>query len=273
MEMNCIIYQIAMVSSILGQFNNAKSTTKHTLRLDAQGREIDEHGNVIQKKDEVSQIKTISANIAQLNAQKKKENIYLAHRSAENKVDTTDLILDERLPSRKREIKAKKALHFVEPGKYVQEANKIKEKEERKIIAGYASGRKNLQNHQTEQEAESVPDEDSVSAGSITSSSGKFTLPLWPETSVPTMEWWDEAFLPKQKRDQRKISKAAQEKDDFEYLSITNNKTYQLIQHPIPVKPLTVEKVVQNLPMYLTKKERSLEKQLVKNESARREIR
>lgn len=54
-------------------------------------------------------------------------------------------VIDERLTLNRRDIRGKKALHFVEPGKFIEEAEKIKLKEERKIIAGYASGRKALQ--------------------------------------------------------------------------------------------------------------------------------
>jgi len=54
-------------------------------------------------------------------------------------------VVDERLPQLRRDLRARKALHFIEAGTLVDEAEKIKMKEERKIIAGYASGRKNIQ--------------------------------------------------------------------------------------------------------------------------------
>lgn len=54
-------------------------------------------------------------------------------------------IFDDRLSLSRRDVRGRKALHFVEPGKLVEEAEKLKLKEERKIIAGYASGRKSLQ--------------------------------------------------------------------------------------------------------------------------------
>ena len=126
-------------------------------------------------------MKTLAANLAAVNANKKKENPYLAHRAApvqpvvavaatptsisvplvgssssaapvvapgvaaENLVVTDEIIVDERLPSRKREMKGKKALQFVEPGKFIKEATRLQEKEEKKAIAGYASGRKQLE--------------------------------------------------------------------------------------------------------------------------------
>ena len=55
-------------------------------------------------------------------------------------------VIDERLPAgSRRDLKAKKGLKFVEAGKYLQEADNLKKKEERKLIAGYASGRKTLE--------------------------------------------------------------------------------------------------------------------------------
>lgn len=110
-------------------------------------------------------------------ANKKKENPYLAHRTVSNTVGSTvpissgsatpaplssseqaasaegsDVIIDERLPQLRRDLRGKKALHFVEAGKFIEEAEKIKAKEERKIIAGYASGRKAIQHQHAEQQ-------------------------------------------------------------------------------------------------------------------------
>lgn len=144
------------------------------LRLDSQGREIDEYGNVVK----MGVVKTLAANMAVEKAIKKKENPYLAHRStsvASSSVAVTpsgiatpgaplsseqagtptgdsSLIIDERLPQLRRDLRAKKALHFVEAGKFIEEAEKIKAKEERKIIAGYASGRKAIQHQSAEQQ-------------------------------------------------------------------------------------------------------------------------
>lgn len=70
------------------------------------------------------------------------------------------------------------------------------------------------------------------------------------------MEWWDEAFLPKILRDNRRKSRAKQEQDDFEDLSYSNCKTFKYIQHPVPVKPLGGDKHDEALQLYLTKRER-----------------
>lgn len=82
-------------------------------------------------------------------------------------------------------------------------------------------------------------------------------IPPYPDNVVPIMEWWDEVFLPKERRDVRKISKAAASQiEDISLLAIQNARTYKLVQHPIPVKPLGGERHNLVLPMYLTKQER-----------------
>ena len=76
--------QIASVSAFMGtsrqQEENktaAERKSKNmTLRLDAQGREIDEYGNVVK----MSSVKSTIANVAVEKEAKKKDNPYLAHR-------------------------------------------------------------------------------------------------------------------------------------------------------------------------------------------------
>lgn len=203
----------------------------------------------------MQQVKTLAANLAVSQPVKKKENPYLSHRSA-NEVDESvnNAIVDGRLPTHNRMAKGRKALQFIEPGKFVQEASKLQEKEEKKIIAGYASGRKKLQQGHAGQEE---PLEAAVVDAPLPSLSLLDSIPAPPDSVTPSLEWWDEAFLPKLRREQRKISKAAAaEKDDFALLSLTNSRTYKYIQHPLPIKPLIAELQQTPLPMYLTKKER-----------------
>lgn len=60
--------------------------------------------------------------------------------------ETRDLIAeDARLRVVSRTVRARKGLQFIEAGALVRKAAELQEKEERKLIAGYASGRKNLE--------------------------------------------------------------------------------------------------------------------------------
>jgi hypothetical protein len=132
--------QIASVSSILSSVQSKpaaeKKAANRALRLDALGREIDEHGNIVK----TTVVKTLAANVAVEMAQKKKENPYLAHRIQPAApvalpgvlpgVQVADVatagatgpasdIVDERIMVSSRAAKAKRGLKFVEAGMYV----------------------------------------------------------------------------------------------------------------------------------------------------------
>eukprot|EP01031_Cornospumella_fuschlensis_P029232 gene29232-35287_t len=276
--------KIALVSSLLQTNNGAaakveKKPAVHVLRLDDQGREIDEHGNVV--KHDPLQIKTIAANLNVNNTEKKKkENPYLAHRSlpaptaegvggvigvtnegAASNVE--EIIEDDRIITKNRDKKVRKALHFVEPGKYVEQAQKELTKEEMRVRGGYASGRRNLKGTQSKTEGENEATEEGMSVDESDSDSDDDSLsvpPLW-DMAPPVMEWWDEHFLPKARREERKVSKAAQQNVvDYSLLQIAYSKTYTYIQHPPPFRSLAdsahLKTATITMPVYLTKKER-----------------
>lgn len=102
--------QMASVSSMLNLVNKNKvkgdrKAAYRPLLLDDQGRHIDEHGNVI--KTDIQQVKTLAANVLE---QKKKENPYLL-----NSVEDIEPV-DDRLVIGSRNLRAKKALKFVDAG-------------------------------------------------------------------------------------------------------------------------------------------------------------
>ncbi len=86
-------------------------------------------------------------------------------------------------------------------------------------------------------------------------------MPAYPDPIVPSLEWWDEAFLPKERRDARKVSKAAllSAAEDIALLGLQHARTHKLVQHPVPVRALGVGVAGERpvvLPMFLTKQER-----------------
>jgi hypothetical protein len=120
--------------------NDNKKPAYKALLLDSLGREIDENGNLV--KHDINQTKSLKANV---NIQQKKDNPYLAHRKLNNNDDNNDSsFIDHRLSisNKRSDSRAKKSLSFVEEGKYIQQEEEIRAKEERKIVSGYASGRK-----------------------------------------------------------------------------------------------------------------------------------
>lgn len=263
---------------------------------------------------------------------KKKENPYLAHRSSHSSSSAAAIppglvvpgltspvaagvpglplpteallpgeeVVDERIPAgHRRDLRAKKGLKFVEAGKYLEEEKSLRTKEERKLIAGYSSGRKALEvpyactltsflflgdlifllhikkaaGGEVEQEEGGGASIDNKSLNLATFLPLQDTIPIPPppDVIVPSMEWWDEAFLPKEKRDQRRVSRAAAEQDDFPLLSATHCKVIRLVQHPLPVRPpgsAASSSGPPPLPTFLTKKER---KKLRKATRAERE--
>jgi U4/U6 small nuclear ribonucleoprotein PRP3 len=94
-------------------------------------------------------------------------------------------------------------------------------------------------------------------------------IPPYPDGGiVPIIEWWDEIYIAKNIRDDRKKSKANYTIEDHELLELSNVKTWKYVQHPVSIKPIGGEKVDVPLPMFLTKKER---KRSRKTERAARE--
>ena len=252
---NEIAQQIASVTSLLQSTNQSgepgeRKAVYRPLLLDSQGREIDTRGLVVKSS---GPIKTLVANVAVSQAQKKKENPYLQHTKPPNLSEEVvkDLSYDDRVRVANRETRSKKALNFVDAGTYLKQADIIRAKEERKLIAGYLSGRK---------APEIVADEEDavVESSKILSKppEGENIPPPTDDNIVPSMEWWDESFLPKDIRESRRRSLVQSSNDDYEKLLLQNSKTFKYIQHPIPVKALGGEKSEEPLPMYLTKKER-----------------
>ncbi|KAJ1426906.1 pre-mRNA processing factor 3-domain-containing protein [Ochromonadaceae sp. CCMP2298] len=181
-------------------------------------------------------------------------------------------VLDDRLKLASRDVRARKSLHFVEAGRFIGEEQRLRAFEERKAKAGYASGRKNIEQAQAEK-ASTDEGADAEKGGADIEAEEKEpsaplaeTLPPSSDLSVPLLEWWDEAFLPRERREAaRKVARAVSSsvtagqqynEDDPSLLALQHARTYRLLQHPVPVKPLSGERgPAPALPMFLTKHE------------------
>ena len=119
-----------------------KKSSYRPLLLDSQGREIDEFGQLVKYE---TQQKTLALNNAVIQAKRKKENPYLAHRTAPSSTIPTSTVpgitpsselalqtapqemvdsnvtplevFDERVVVSNRDRRGKKSLHFTETGK------------------------------------------------------------------------------------------------------------------------------------------------------------
>ena len=258
---------------------------------------------------DTKQTKTIAANLAAEREKKKKVNPYLAHTVETSEVNSSDSVpldqFDERLPEKSHRHKHK-SLQFVEAGKYIEEEKMINAKEEGKLMAGYASGRKQLNRSEvglggttTQAETKEEGREELEGPGTDIDASIDIDIPNPSDHGVSVvLEWWDEAFLDKNLREKCKTIDGSKSTSMFQKgsmswnasssssataagatasswlgvkresgygwelydsLDLANNKFYKYIQHPVPVKAIgyvSATAETQQLPMYLTKKER-----------------
>ncbi|DAZ95508.1 TPA: hypothetical protein N0F65_001847 [Lagenidium giganteum] len=168
------------------------------LLLDDQGRQIDESGKVVADAIGVAPVVTLKANKA---TNRSNQNPYLSHRSVD-KDDKLDA-LDPRLRVTKRETRATKSLNFVKQGTYVKQAEQVRAREAKKMLAGFTSGR----NPRGYEQASIVPmdevdDGAEATAGQPTAMEvHDVDVPLRPDFTTPDVEWWDVDYLPKEQRD------------------------------------------------------------------------
>lgn len=210
------------------------------LLLDDQGRQIDANGNVIEQV--VAPKTTLIANskaAASTSRATKNVNPYLSHRSVD-KEDKLDAV-DPRLKTTKRETyvasadvassvligfmaltplsllcvsnncrRAAKSFSFVTQGTYVKQAEQVRARDAKKMMAGFTSGR----NPRAYQKESIVPiDEETESAAAAADGEKPddsaavpmdgildVIVPLKPQSLTPDVEWWDVEYLPKDAR-------------------------------------------------------------------------
>ena len=221
----------------------------------------------------------------------KKVNPYLD--LADNDETNEEAVEDERLVRASKPRQRHKALSFVEPGTFVEIAERKRQKAANALAAGFSSGRKtgmyvtasdmaNVYGSSTVEETDSAtvvrPDAD-------------------PDDRDPIVEWWDVDLLPSKLKKQvtaqegkalTKRTKAQlqqlstneasmpeeEEQDDeklritcFEQASLSYSKTATLVQHIVPIR--TNAKPPPQPVLHLTKKERKRQRKLRRAEKQR----
>eukprot|EP00939_MAST-03C_sp_MAST-3C-sp1_P005205 g5205.t1 len=281
------------------------------LILDAQGREIDASGKLIVKKDSTTQRKSNFTIKANRRKEREKSNPYLQHRRAgseangvERKIDTdiegadgtvVSEMYDPRIRVKNAERK-KKALKFVQEGKYVDMGNRMRTRIARNAILraaqeeGAAEHAKKAARSKTRLSFAKmgatfadrfVPRNVAVDGSEngngetkslTTEKVGHVALPARKEEKIPTMEWWDIAFLPKSQRTPGNDG----DRRGYENLSLENSRTAGLVEHPVKIEPIIPEEAQEALPLMLTKKERKRKRRierLAKEKEKREKIR
>ena len=263
------------------------ATAVHVLRLDSQGREVDEHGHAITRVAN----RPVLSSAANQRAAKLAANPYLAHRGSgsggagsaakgaragsgssssvsQKDKELEEAVVDERIVSApSRATHAKKALTFHAPGALVEQAARAKE--EARLRRGV--GRHHPEVFEEEGEGADAKllnaalrgtDTESMKtagAGADADATATATVPSkTSQVGVPTIEWWDLPFLPADYRKSLglKMNLPTHVDVDAKKLQLKNCKTHNLIQHPPAVSSLKADALKAPLPMHLTKKER-----------------
>ncbi|RLN44368.1 hypothetical protein BBJ28_00012632 [Nothophytophthora sp. Chile5] len=174
------------------------------LLLDDQGRQIDEAGNVIAEAP-TAPVATLKANRASATkgsaaTARGNQNPYLSHRTVEEE-DKLEA-MDPRLRTTKRATRAAKTFNFVAQGTYVKQAEQVRARDAKKMLAGFTSGR-NPRGYQKEsivsidESAEPTPEDDEKASRMEID---HVEVPPKPEVATPDVEWWDVEYLTKDKR-------------------------------------------------------------------------
>jgi hypothetical protein len=263
------------VQPIVPTSSSSKKADLHVLRLDSQGREVDENGNIITRMN-----KPILSSVANQRAAKKASNPYLAHHESNDHHNNDEI--DSRIVTSSRVVHGKKAFQFYDAGSLVQAEVKAREQ---------ARAHQVIDRHHPE-----VLDRDDICSSSSSQTQLEMTtithrdidnkkeVPIAADKGVvPIMEWWDLDYLPIHFRKTYNIKKdhilptmenfmktqfsvnnnqknkdliIRSANDITKKLQLSNSKTYKLVQHPPSIQSLKPDAEENPLSMHLTKQER-----------------
>uniref|UniRef100_A0A0C9RNL1 TSA: Wollemia nobilis Ref_Wollemi_Transcript_8155_3912 transcribed RNA sequence n=1 Tax=Wollemia nobilis TaxID=56998 RepID=A0A0C9RNL1_9CONI len=222
------------VSDEFGTAGQPKPAKAPVLRLDAQGREIDEHGNVIDK-PKITSLSTLKVNI---NKQKKEAFQILKPELDEDAA--TNPHFDPRMGIDKTKIIRPKRMtfQFVEEGKWSKEAEILKFKSQ----FGEAQAKELKIKHAQLAKAKAELD---INPNLIEVSERVFTKEEKPKDPIPDVEWWDLVLLP---------SGSYVDVTEGE-LKVKMEKLTIYVEHPQPIEPPAEPLPPPPQPLKLTKKE------------------
>ncbi|KAA8534291.1 hypothetical protein F0562_031808 [Nyssa sinensis] len=206
------------------------------LRLDALGREIDEHGNVVNT-TKVTNLSTLKVNI---NKQKKDAFQIL---KPELDVDPEqNPFYDERMGINKNKLLRPKRMtfQFVEEGKWTRDAEIIKLKSQFGEAQAKELKAKQAQLAKAKAEPDINPNLIEVSERVITKEK--------PKEPIPEIEWWDVPLLHSGTYGDTTDGNVAQDKLKMEKITI-------YVEHPRPIEPPAEPAPPPPQPLKLTKKE------------------
>ena len=173
-------------------------------------------------------------------------NPYLAHhrKNSESNSETNDA-----KSISKRAARGERGLQFTAQGKYVSLGKEMRARETRRTYIESKRRTRHFRKQRPQDEGIAAPSDEAAACSAISTDSPK--IDLEPE---PPMEWWDVAFLDKEHKRNAQCGHA--EACDYSNLQLSNQKTFQYVQHPPVLAPGRTLPPPKPPPLYLTKKER-----------------
>ncbi|XP_026662367.2 protein RDM16-like isoform X2 [Phoenix dactylifera] len=200
------------------------------LLLDAQGREIDEHGNVINM-PKLTNLSTLKVNI-----NKQKKEAFQIIKPDLDAIAESNPYFDDRMGINKAKLLRPKRMtfQFVEEGKWSKQAEMIKFKSQ--FGEAQAKELKMKQSQLAKAKAEPDSNPNLIAVGVRVTKEKK-------KEEIPEIEWWDKPILRS-----GIYGDVANEKLNMDKITI-------YIEHPLPIEPPAVPAPPPPQPLKLTKKE------------------
>ncbi|XP_041000389.1 protein RDM16 [Juglans microcarpa x Juglans regia] len=213
-----------------------KPTKAPVLRLDALGREIDEHGNVVNA-TKPSNLSTLKVNI-----NKQKKEAFQILRPELDVDPETNPHFDERMGIDKTKLLRPKRMtfQFVEEGKWSKEAEHIKLKSK----FGEAQAKEQKAKQAQLAKANAAPDINP----NLIEVAERVIIKEKPKDTIPEIEWWDATLL--QAGAYGDITDGTMVEDKLKKEKITI-----YVEHPRPIEPPAEPAPPPPQPLKLTKKE------------------
>ncbi|XP_024522010.1 protein RDM16 [Selaginella moellendorffii] len=227
----------SMALHVPGVPSAGPKVVKHpVLRLDKQGREIDEHGVVVDNRK--SNISTLKVNI---NKQKKDAFQILHPELEEDPINNPHFDADMGMDRTKLVRQRRNSFQFVEEGRWTKKAeifrlnNRFGAAKAREIRSKQAALAK-------------AKAEGDINPNLIEVTERIFKDDKQHQDPIPHVEWWDFAVLPPQTQSYDEVIDGAEVKFKKEKINI-------YVEHPVPIEPPAEPAPPPPQPLKLTKKE------------------
>ncbi|KAH7285667.1 hypothetical protein KP509_33G040100 [Ceratopteris richardii] len=223
-----------MQGSELGTAAHQREVKRPVLLLDALGREIDEHGNIVER-TKIGNLSTLKVNINK----HKKESFQILPPELEEE-QTQNKFFDPELGFDKKKLLRPKRPTF----QFVAEGSLAKQAEISRLKNLY--GEAQAKEIRLKQAALAKAKAEADINPNLIEVSERFLVKEKPKDPIPDIEWWDAVLLP---------SGAYPDSLEDE-LSVKMEKLTFYVEHPVPIEPPAEPAPPPPQPLKLTKKER-----------------